>query len=172
MEIQTTVEHEIDANYLHFVVFCGGSVQWRHNGHRPHYCLLNRFFGRRSKKTSKLRVTGLCAGNSPQTGEFHAQMACNAENVSIWGLHHAICRVYLTHLRLNKMTAIFVDDILKCIFLNENGTILIQISQKIVPRSPTDKKRALVQLMAGRRTGTKPLLEPMITQLTDAHMRH
>ena len=36
-----------------------------------------------SKKTSKLRVTGLCAGNSPVTGEFPAQMASNAENVSI-----------------------------------------------------------------------------------------
>ena len=39
-------------------------------------------------KTSKLRVTGLCAGNSPGTGEFPAQMASNAENVSIWWRHH------------------------------------------------------------------------------------
>ena len=51
--------------------------------HQPHDCLLNRSFRRRSKKTSKLRVTGLCAGNSPVTGEFPAQMASNAENVSI-----------------------------------------------------------------------------------------
>ena len=36
------------------------------------------------KKTSKLRVTGLCAGKSPVTGEFPAQRASNAENVSIW----------------------------------------------------------------------------------------
>ena len=35
-------------------------------------------------KKSKFRVTGLCAGNSPGTGEFTAQMASNAENVSIW----------------------------------------------------------------------------------------
>ena len=47
------------------------SLQWRHNGrdivsnHQPHDCLLNGLFRRRSKKTSKLRVTGLCAGNSP-----------------------------------------------------------------------------------------------------------
>ena len=47
------------------------SLQWRHNdhddvsNHQPHGCLLNRLFGRRSKKTSKLRVTGLCVGNSP-----------------------------------------------------------------------------------------------------------
>ena len=51
------------------------SLQWRYNGrdndsnHQPHDCLPNRLFRRRSKKTSKLRVTGLCAGNSPGTGE-------------------------------------------------------------------------------------------------------
>ena len=44
---------------------------------------LNRLFGRRLKKTSKLRVSGLCAGNSPGTGEFPAQMGSNAENGSI-----------------------------------------------------------------------------------------
>ena len=38
----------------------------------------------RSKKTSKLRVTGLCEGNSPMTSEFPAQRASDAENVSIW----------------------------------------------------------------------------------------
>ena len=43
---------------------------------------------RRSKKTTKLRVTGLCAWNSPVTGEFPAQMASNAEIVFIWWRHH------------------------------------------------------------------------------------
>ena len=53
-----------------------GPLRWRHNdhasvsNHQPHGCLLNRLFRRKSKKTSKLRVTGLCAGNSPGTGEF------------------------------------------------------------------------------------------------------
>ena len=47
------------------------TLQWRHNGHdnvsnhQPHDYLLNRLFRRRSKNTSKLRVTGLCVGNSP-----------------------------------------------------------------------------------------------------------
>ena len=70
---------------------------WRHNGrdgvsnHQPHDCLLNRSFRPRSKKTSKLRVTGLlCAGSSPVTGDFPAQMASSAENVSIWWRHHDI----------------------------------------------------------------------------------
>ena len=72
------------------------SLLWRHNehdgvsNHQPHDCVLNRLFRRRSKKTSKLRVTGLCVGNSPGTGEFPTQMASNAENVSIWWRHHDI----------------------------------------------------------------------------------
>ena len=83
-------------------------LRWRHNGHysvsnhQPHHCLLNRLIGCRSKKTSKLRVTGLCAGNWPGTGEFPAQMASNAENVSIWWRHHDMCRLYnpnITNLR-------------------------------------------------------------------------
>ena len=49
-----------------------------------HNCL----FRRRSKKTSNLRVTGLYVGNSPVTGEFSAQKASNAENVSISWRHH------------------------------------------------------------------------------------
>ena len=70
------------------------SLRRRHNGydsvsnHQPRECLLRRLIRRTSKKTSKLRVTGLCAGNSPETGEFPAQMASNAENVSIWWRHH------------------------------------------------------------------------------------
>ena len=70
-------------------------LQWRHkeldcvSDHQPHDCLLNRLFSHRSKKTSKLLVTGLCVGNSPVTGEFPAQRASNAENVSIWWRHHA-----------------------------------------------------------------------------------
>ena len=74
-------------------------LQWRHverdgvSNHQPHDCLLNRLFRRRSKKTSKLRVTGLCEGNSPGTGEFPAQRASYAENVSIWWRHHGLGKV-------------------------------------------------------------------------------
>ena len=64
----------------------GLSLMWRHNGHhgvtnhQPRDCFLNRLFGRSLNKKSKLRVTGLCEGNSPVTGEFPAQRASNAEN--------------------------------------------------------------------------------------------
>ena len=70
------------------------TLQWCHNGcdgvsnHQPHNCLLNRLFRRRSKKTSKLRVSGLCAGNSPVTSDFPAQRASNAENISSWCRHY------------------------------------------------------------------------------------
>ena len=73
------------------------SLLWRHNGrdsvsnHQPHDCLFNPLIRRRSKKTSKLRGTVLCVGNSPGTGAFPAQMASNAENVSIWWRHHMKC---------------------------------------------------------------------------------
>ena len=69
----------------------------------------------------------------------------------------------LAHLPLDKMDDILADNILKCIFLNENVSILIQISVKFVPKGPIDNKSALVQVMACRRTGDKPLSEPMIT---------
>ena len=64
------------------------TLQWRHNGrysvsiHQPRDCLLNLLFRRRSNKTSKLRVTCLCEGNWPVTGEFPAQRARNAKSVS------------------------------------------------------------------------------------------
>ena len=67
--------------------------QWGHNegddvsNHQPRHCLLNLFIQAQIKENIKLRVTGLCAGNSPVTGEFSAQMASNAKNVSIWWRH-------------------------------------------------------------------------------------
>ena len=70
------------------------SLQWRHNGHEVYSnqrrldCLFNHLFRRRSKKTSKLRVTVLSEANSSVTGQFPAQRASNAENVSIWWRHH------------------------------------------------------------------------------------
>ena len=91
-------QYGIDLCLLCYVSDCNPRVfplQWHHNGHnivsnhQPRVCLLNRLFRRRSKKTSKIRVPGLCTGNSPVTGEFPAQMASNAENVSIWWRHHA-----------------------------------------------------------------------------------
>ena len=71
-------------------------LRWCHNerdgvsNHQHHDCSFNCLFKAHIKETSKLRVTGLCAGNSPVTGEFPAQRASNAENVSIWWRHHTL----------------------------------------------------------------------------------
>ena len=72
-----------------FVCHITVTSQWGDgvSNHQSHDCLLDCLFGRRSKKTSKFRVTGLCVGNSPVTGEFPAQMASNAKNVFIWWRH-------------------------------------------------------------------------------------
>ena len=61
------------------------------------------------------------------------------------------------------MEAILADNSLKCICLNENDRIPIQISLKFAPRSPIDKA-VLVRVMAWGWTGDKSLLEPMVTQ--------
>ena len=59
------------------------------------------------------------------------------------------------------------NDIFKGIFLNENISILIKILLNFVPKDPIDSKSTLVQVMACRRRGEKPLPEPMMTQLID-----
>ena len=86
----------LPGHQLHTLIFQEDTLalQWRHNGRngvsnlQPHDCLLNCLFSRRSKKISKLCVTGLCTGNSLATGEFPAQRASNAEKVSIWWRYH------------------------------------------------------------------------------------
>ena len=82
-------------------------LRWRHNGrdsvsnHQPQHFLPNRLFRRRSKNKSQLRVTGLCVGNSPGTGDFTAQMTSNAENVSIWWRHHVSVWQHRVHSHYN-----------------------------------------------------------------------
>ena len=70
------------------------------------------------------------------------------------------------------MAAILADNIFKCIFMNENDRISIHISLNFVPMSPIDNKPTLVLVMAWRRTGDKPLSEPMLTRFNDAYMRY
>ena len=93
------------------------TLQWRHNGrdgvsnYQPYDCLLNRLFGYRAKKTSKLYVTGLCAGNSPRIGEFPAQMASNAESVSIWWRHHGIDTGQTVELPMAHVTSLYCGEV-------------------------------------------------------------
>ena len=78
----------------HWNVPSSASLHWRHNdhhgvsNHQPHGCLLNRLFRCRSGKTSKLRVTGLCVGNSPGLVNSPHKGPVTRKNVSIWWRHH------------------------------------------------------------------------------------
>ena len=65
-------------------------------------------------------------------------------------------------LRPRQNGRIFPDDIFKWVFLNENVCISIKISLKFVPKGPINNIPALVQIMAWRRPGDKPLSEPMM----------
>ena len=61
-------------------------------------------FRSRSKKTSKLRATGLCEGNSPVTDKFPAQRASNAENVSIWWCHHDFQKLFINGIPIDNIS--------------------------------------------------------------------
>ena len=60
----------------------------------------------------------------------------------------------------------FADDIFKCIFLNANVSISIEISLKFIPKGLINYIPSLVQQMAWRRPDDKPLFEPMVVRLS------
>ena len=76
-------------------MLCWNSLRWRHNehngvsNHQPHDFLLNLFFKAQIKENFKVpRHWPLSEGNSSVTGEFHAQRASSADNISIWWRYH------------------------------------------------------------------------------------
>ena len=77
---------------------------------------------------------------------------------------------FVNSLRLRQNECHFADDTFKHIFLNKNHRILIKNSLKFVPKGPINNTPALVQIMAWRRPGDKPLSEPMIVSLS-MHIR-
>ena len=77
----------------------------------------------------------------------------HTEHGTAW---HPQGKMWLTH---------FLDNIFKCIFLNENVCISFKISLKFVPMGPIKSIPALVEIMAWRRTGDKPLSEPVMVIL-------
>ena len=98
-------------------------LEWRHNGsndvsnHQPYHCLFNHLFRRRSKKTSKLRVTGLCAGNSPVTCVFLAQMASDAEMfpcddviMQLW----LVCQKHVSRTVTSNYIPQYMQDVITC----------------------------------------------------------
>ena len=71
----------------------------------------------------------------------------------------------LNSLRSRRNKRHFAGDIFKCIFLNENDLILIKITLKFIPKGRINNIPALLQIMARRRPGDKPLSEPMMILL-------
>ena len=96
---------------------------------QPHDCLLKRLFGRRSKKTSKLRVTDLCDGNSPVTGEFPAQRASNTENVFDWWRHHGLMVRYLSCISYVVLVLIIFNLPYTYANKHDRGILCIMIKQ-------------------------------------------
>ena len=87
--ISYNFNHHTVSSIILRLIKCASTLQWHHNGHGSASQLFTQpLFTRRSKKTSKPRVTGLCVGYSLGTSEFPAQMASYAENVSIWWHHN------------------------------------------------------------------------------------
>ena len=79
--------------------------------------------------------------------------------------HQAITWGTVNTLRPRQNGRHFPDDIFKCIFLNQSIWISIAISLKFVPKGAINNISALVQIMAWRRSGDKPLSEPMMISL-------
>ena len=77
--------------------------------------------------------------------------------------HNCITTIHTLRLRQNRCH--FADIICKCIFLNENVWISINISPKFVPKGLINNIPALVQIMAWHQPGDKPLSEPMMVSL-------
>ena len=74
---------------------------------------------------------------------------------------HVTCYL-VNRLRPRQNGCHFADDIFKCIFLNENVSIVIKISLKFISKGPINNIPSLVQIMAWHRPGDKPLSEPMM----------
>ena len=150
-----------------------GSLHWRHDEHdgvsnyQPHDCLLNRLFRCRSKKHQSSASPAFVCGihrwpvNSPHKRPVTRKifpfddviiMQKSAPKIKF------VSRIYLERLILELHTESgsvnstspgqngrhFADDILWCIFVNENFYILIKISLKFVPKGPIDNNPALV----------------------------
>ena len=73
--------------------------------------------------------------------------------------------ILINTLRPRQNGRYFTDDVFKWIFLNENAWISLKISLKFVPKVRINNIPAMVQIMAWRRPGDKPLSEPMMVSL-------
>ena len=107
----------------------------------------------------KCQVRQRCNIGSSDDSCIHHTDNCDAPT-EIYIIHE-----FINRLRPRQNRRHFADDTFKPIFLNENIRISIRISLKFVPKVPINNIPALVQIMAWRRPGDKPLSEPMMVNL-------
>ena len=95
----------------------------------------------------------------------HYDVTAIAKHDTPWRRLASYCRFHVNTLRPRRDEQHFADDIFKRIFFNENVWISFKISLKFVPKGPINNIPALVQIMAWRRAGAKPLSEPVMVSL-------
>ena len=101
-----------------------------------------------------------CVENLIVTGGFLSQMAGNVSVcLSVSMSWHEMCGNIL---RPRQISQPFADNIFECNFLTANHSILIQLSLKFVHKSLINNEPTMVQIMAWRCVGDKPLFEPMM----------
>ena len=103
------------------------------------------FIQAKIKETSKLRVTGLCEGNSPVPGEFTAQRVSNAENISIWWRHHGhsgfSSTIYVNTWKPAQNGRHFTG-VFGCVFFFEDYCVLIYLLKVIFVQHTTASAQA------------------------------
>ena len=136
-----------------------------------------------SNKTSKLRVTGLCAGNSSGTGEFPAQMASNAKNVSIWWRHHGglVCQKQASRAGISDniphivWDVIYVWDVITCpcpryLLLVHKATIEEPFSLSTFPLAGWQRLNQLRRSVDNRAWAPNPLSSGIVVIDTKARL--
>ena len=113
----------------------GVSNHWRLD------CLFMLLVRRKSQKTSKLRVTGLCEGYPQLIGWFPTQRASSTENVSIWWRHHGIIKHILGLMNAIKTGLYFQNMMVRIIFSS------LALIERFVPTSIWGKYLAHQNIM-------------------------
>ena len=124
------------------------------------WTLVHHNYGKSPTQNRSLNVV-----NSLTTGADHKAQA-DYYVCTFWNIFHGWKVRVVNTLRPRQNGRHFTDDIFKCIFFSENVWIPINISLKFVPKGQIKNIPALVQIMAWRRPGDKPLSEPMMVSLT------
>ena len=124
---------------------------------------LTMYWGRLGNMPRYNNSTGL-SSNSASLWNHKQRKSKATHRVGTWQIHFHHCLLF-NSLRPRPNRRHFADDIFKCIFDNENEWISPRISLKFVPQVRINNIPALVQIMAWRRPGDKPLSEPMMARL-------